>query len=377
MKRILAGFIMDGRSGGIDKYLLNFLEETRKNDVQIDFLTNEIDKKLEGQLEQYHSRLYAIADLKHPISQYRTVRSILKETEYDIAYFNISTAIDCVAAIAAKHAHVKRILLHSHSSGNDCESVLKRKMFNGIHYFCRLFLYRYATEYYGCSNKAGEWMFPKRIVRSDRFQVIYNAVDRKQFEFCEQERDRIRKELGIEGQFVVGHAGNFCYQKNHLFLIDIFREIKNREPKACLLLVGDGVRFEAVKKKVKENGLEDAVLFMGRCGNIASLYQAMDVFVLPSNFEGLPIVGIEAQSAGLPCIMSDTITKESRITEACEFLPLTASPEEWAEKIVKERASRKEARYLECAKNYDLKTQKEQLLELVNRTGDDKTKWQQ
>ena len=155
---------MDGKSGGIDKYLLNFLTKVSNEEVRIDFLTNEIDVELQKELKKFHSNLYAIANLKHPVSQYRQVCRIIKEGQYDAVYLNISTAIDCIAAIAAKHSGVKRRMIHSHSSGNDCESALKRNLFNGIHKFCRLFLYRYGTEFYGCSVKAGEWLFPKKIV---------------------------------------------------------------------------------------------------------------------------------------------------------------------------------------------------------------------
>ncbi len=356
---------MDGKSGGIDKYLLNFLDTVYNGELRIDFLTNEIDENLKQELEKYHARLYAIPNLRHPAAQYRRVRRIIKEGGYDAVYFNISTAIDCIAAIAAKHEQVKRRMIHSHSSGNDCESSMKRHLFDIIHKICRLFLWKYATEYYGCSEKAGEWLFPKRIVHSERFTVVFNAVERERFAYNEQTRKEVRKELEIEDRFVIGHAGNFCYQKNHAFLIKVFAEIYRRNSDACLILAGDGVCFEAVKRQVKEAGLEGAVLFLGRRNDVERLYQAMDVFVLPSNFEGLPIAGVEAQSAGLPCVMSSRITKESRITKQCRFLSFEQGVEAWAEEIISLRGIRKEAEYLPEAGQYDLAVQKEQLKKLV------------
>ncbi len=131
MKKLLVGFIMDGKSGGIDKYLLNFLTKVSNEEVRIDFLTNEIDVELQTELKKFHSNLYAIANLKHPVSQYRQVCRI-KEGQYDAVYLNISTAIDCIAAIAKAFGGGER-MIHSHSSGNDCESALKRNLFNGIH----------------------------------------------------------------------------------------------------------------------------------------------------------------------------------------------------------------------------------------------------
>lgn len=364
MKKMLAGFIMDGKSGGIDRYLLNFIETVHEQ-TRVDLLTNEIDPDLEKQLEKYHTRLFAIANLKHPLSQYRQVRKILREGGYDAVYLNISTAIDCIAAIASKHEKIPVRILHSHSSGNDCESGLKRNLFNFIHKICRCFLYRYATKYCGCSVRAGEWMFPEKIVHSDRFEVIFNAVDREKYGYDETVRRKARKELGLDGHFVVGHAGNFCYQKNHFFLLDIFEEIHKKRTDAVLLLAGDGVRFEAVKEKVREKGLEDSVRMLGRRPDVGRLYQAMDVFVLPSNFEGLPIAGIEAQSAGLPCFMSSRITEESRITENCRFFPLEAGAEEWAQEILGVRGERKAAVFLKNADDYDLASQKRQLLSLA------------
>lgn len=364
--KILVGFIMDGKAGGIDRYLLNFLEKVSSEEVQLDFLTNEINPELRGKLKTYHSEIYAISNLKHPLSQYRQVKKIIKAEKYDVVYLNVSTAIDCIAAIAAKHSGVKRILIHSHSSGNDCESAWKRNVFNGIHKFCRLFLYKYGTEFYGCSVKAGEWLFPKKIVRSDRFRVIHNAVDRGKFEYNVEKRKKIREEMGLTDQFVLGHVGNFCYQKNHYFLIEIFEELHKRDKNTVLLLAGDGVRFEQVREMVIQKGLGDSVKLLGRRSDADYLYQGMDAFILPSNFEGLPIAGIEAQSSGLPCFMSDSITKESKITRNCYFLPLHGKAADWAEEILKRKQDRKEAEYLENAGQYDLKNQIEEMRKLVN-----------
>lgn len=364
MKKVLAGFIMDGRSGGIDRYLLNFYH-TVQGSIRVDFLTNEIDKRLEAELGQQGSRLYAIPSLHHPAAQYRLVRRILREGGYDAVYLNISTAIDSVAAIAAAHEGIPERLIHSHSSGNDCESALRRNVFNLIHSVCRTFLWRYGTRLCGCSVKAGEWMFPRKIVHSRQFEVIYNAVDRKKYEYDEAVREEMRKELALGGRFTIGHVGNFCYQKNHGFLLEVFAELLKKIPDACLLLAGDGVRFEDMKKRAADLGIADAVKFLGRRTDADRLYQAMDAFLLPSNFEGLPIAGIEAQSAGLPCYMSDTITKESRITEDCRFLSFKDGAAHWANVIAAGRKERGRARYLDNASDYDLANQQKQLRELL------------
>lgn len=205
----------------------------------------------------------------------------------------------------------------------------------------------------------------KKIVESDKFEVIFNAIDRKKFQFDQSVREEVRKELNVENKLVIGHVGNFCYQKNHVFLIEIFREVLKKNPNAELLLIGKGVQFESIRSKVKEMGIDSFVHFLGWRKDVERLFQAMDLFLLPSNFEGLPLVGVEAQSSGLPCVMSDTITREAKITEKCDFLSFKNTAEEWAEFIVNNQKQREKAIFLETAENYDLENQKEQLKEII------------
>lgn len=367
MKKILLGFIMDGKSGGLDTYILHFIEAVGKEDIQIDLLTNESAPELKAYLAKRHSRLFEIANLWHPIQQFRQVRYLIRKEKYDIVYLNISTSMDLVAAFAAKSCGVPRRILHSHSGGNDCESAKKRRIFNILQRICRYILYRAANEFYACSKKAGYWMYPKKIVDSNVFGVIYNAVDRNNFVYRPEIREEVRKELGIEGKFVIGHAGNFCYQKNHEFLIRIFKAVHDRDSDAVLLLAGRGVRYEQIREQVQKAGLTDSVYFLGWRKDVDRLFQAMDVFLLPSHFEGLPTVGIEAQCTGVPCVMSDSITEEVKITDRCDFVSLKKAPEYWAGKILKWKDwGRENLKCFEGAKYYSLESQKKQLENLVS-----------
>lgn len=367
MKRILVGFIMDGKAGGVDRYLLNFLDAVKDQDVQIDFLTDGVHEELKTYLVQYHCGLYPIASLRHPVRQYQQVCAVLKQKPYDMVYLNVSTAIDCIAAFAAKKMGVKERAIHSHSSGNDCESTIQRLVYNVVHRICKTFFYKAGTRFYGCSVKAGEWIFPKKIVQSEKFEVIYNAVDWDRFQYKEEVRRKVRKELGIEDhQLVIGHIGNFCYQKNYPFLIELLSAIHRKEKDTLFLLVGTGVELEEIRDMVKKKGLTDCVRFLGWRADADRLYQAMDLFVLPSRFEGLPIVGVEAQCAKLPCVFSDTITREAKIQKHCYFLPLTDSVEKWADFILEHsRYDRTQVELMEEAKKYDLDRQKEQLRRIV------------
>lgn len=365
-KRILVGFIMDGNSGGIDRYLLHFLEAVWEEGMQIDFLSDRQDADLQKLLNRYHSKVYPIPSLWHPVKQYRMAKKLIRQGKYDMTYLNISTSMDCIVAFAAKRCRVPRRLLHSHSGGNDCESVFKRKIFDLLQKVCRRYLYRSATEFYACSVVAGKWMYPAEVVHSSYFHVIYNAVDRDSFQYLPDVRVKKRESLELQDAFVVGHVGNFCYQKNHEFLIRIFYEIHKKVRNSKLMLVGQGIRMEDVRRQVEELGLGEAVLFLGQRSDVSELFQAMDVFVLPSHFEGLPTVGVEAQCTKLPCVMSSSITQAVKISDRCCFQSLEEDPKVWAETILKQRRyNREDIRMLSVAECYDLKNQKKQLMDII------------
>lgn len=367
MKKLLLGFIMDGRSGGVDTYLLHFIDAVWKEGMQIDLLTNEADPGLKQHLSRYGSRLTEITTLKHPLKQFRQVKELIRKEQYDIVYLNVSTSMDMPAAFAAKACHVPRRILHSHSGGNDCESVLKKTIFDLLQRVCRPVFYRAGNEFCACSVKAGDWMFPRRIVRSEKFQVIYNAVDREKFCFRPEVRSAVRKELGIENKFAVGHVGNFCYQKNHEYLIRIFKEVLKKRANSVLILVGQGVRYERVERQVREDGISDKVKFLGWRNDVDRIFQAMDVFLLPSHFEGLPTVGIEAQCTGLPCVISDSVTEETRISDRCDFISLKKPPECWAKEVISMgKMERNSATFTENAADYDLEEQKKCLNRLIS-----------
>ena len=165
-------------------------------------------------------------------------------------------------------------------------------------------------------------------------EIINNAIDIEKFIFNQNIREKIRKQLNVEDKFVIGHIGRFSYQKNHEFLVDMFKNISNENSEAVLLLIGEGNLKEKIVQKVKENNLEEKVIFLGTVKNINEIMQAMDVFVLPSYYEGLPVVGIEAQASGIDCFFSDTITTELKINDNVKFLNIN-NTKEWCENIMK------------------------------------------
>lgn len=370
MRKILIGFIEDGKAGGIDRYLLNILKIVQSEELQIDFLTNEVDPELKKKLSSEGSRLFPVATLRDPFQQYRQVRKLIQVYQYDTVYLNVSTAIDCVAAWAAKKERVPRRILHSHSAGNDCENPIVRWLFNAIHFICRLSFYRTGTQFYGCSKKAGYWMFPRHIVDSDKFQVIFNAVESGKFKFDAQVREACRRELGLKNELTIGHVGNFCYVKNYPFLLKVFAEILKIIPDAKLLLVGTGGEFDETQNLARRMRIYENVHFLGWRADVERIFQAMDVFVFPSHFEGLGFVGVEAQLTGLPVIASGTVPEEMKITEDCHFVSLKKNPKEWADMVIKsKRKERKNLRFLENVPEFDLKKQEKELKGILDLFG--------
>lgn len=365
MKRILVGFIMDGRSGGIDNYLLNLLENVWEPELRIDFLSDRIDEELQERLKPYKSRIFAIPSLRRPFAQYRFVKKLIQKENYDTLYFNISTAIDFISPMAGKSAGVKRRLIHSHSSGNDSESSVKRRILDGVNWVCRKFLYRFGTEFYGCSKKAGLWIFPKKVVESPQYETILNAVDFSKFHYSEEERKRLREELNIKDSLVLGNVGNLRYQKNQEFLIRVMKEVVKTRRDVVLLIVGEGPRKEWFESLVKEENLTENIRFLGFRKDVNALMNGMDVFLLPSRFEGLPTVGVEAQCVGLPCLMSDTITREVKITKDCEFLTIQ-DEKIWVDKILRIKSkNREEIQWLSIKDQYRMEALKEKQRKLL------------
>jgi glycosyltransferase EpsF len=251
-----------------------------------------------------------------------------KEEQYQIVHSNMNT-LSVFSLYAAWRAGVPVRINHNHSTAGKGET--KRNIFK---YILRPFAKCFATEYLACSQYAGEWLFGRKSMKNGQVKVFNNAIPTEDYKYNQEVRKQVRKKLGLEDKFVIGHVGRFCYQKNHEFLIDIFEDVHKREGNAVLLLVGIGELFAHIKEKVYEKGLDDVVMFLGARNDVNELYQAMDIFVLPSYYEGLPVVGVEAQSSGLPMICSNIIAQEVKATTCVQFLSLSDSLDIWSEKIL-------------------------------------------
>ena len=259
---------------------------------------------------------YAGNKWKKQLVCYKKLVRLIRENAYDCVHVHSDVANKLlVAGLAARRAGVKKIILHSHAAGIDGGRRALKELFHGV---SRVFLPYVGTCYAACSDLAAKWMFPG--IPADRIVAVRNGVELERFRYDPAQRRKTRASLGIGGETLVGHVGRFAWQKNHDFLVDVMRRIRQEGVSAKLLLVGEGPEKERIQRLVAENDLQDSVIFYGISDRVDELMQAMDVFVLPSRFEGLPVVGVEAQAAGLPVLFSDQITRQAALTDSAMFI---------------------------------------------------------
>ncbi len=330
---VLVGYVVDGKSSGIDKYLLRVLDMMKEEAIQFDFLTNHKTSELEKVFGNYHASVIEMPSLKHPIKQYCFLHQLMKKKRYAAAYFNISEAFNGIGVLAAHSAGIKKIIVHSHSSRVDSNNRIVRLIRTGMHRVFRPIIAWAATDYCACSNYAGEWMFPERVRKSKQYQIIHNPINVSLFNYNEEIRRQMRDQLALQDKVVIGHVGSYCYAKNNFFLLDIMEELLKKVPNAVLLAVGSGKDWETVKQQAAQQGILSGIRFLGVREDVPNLMQAMDFFVLPSRFEGQPIAALEAQAAGLMTFLSDTITPEVVLSENCMQLSIKEGGTIWADAI--------------------------------------------
>ncbi len=338
-------FVDRMRHGGIQQFLVENVKHIDKSQFDIDVLTLDdgIEYPLEKAIKDAGANFYKLDGIwiKTPMSYIRYSRALKQffgEHEgYDIIHMNASSKNYILLKYAKKYGVPIRIV-HSHNTGFQTKSLLKRAIGNIL----KKPLMKYATDYFACSKLAGAWLFGKKAVQAEKVKIIHNAVDYKAFCFNEETRRRIRKEYSInDDELLIGHVGRFTKQKNHSFLVDIFNEMRNSNSKVKMILVGVGEGEEEIRNKVKDLGISDKVIFAGYKQNVNELMQAMDIFLLPSLYEGLPVVGIEAQAAGLPSYTSKgVVTSETKVSEALSFISLDESAKVWADSILNGRRDR-------------------------------------
>ena len=307
---------MHDKIGGVETYLMNYYRNIDKTIIQFDFINSYNKLCFDDEIKKLGGKIYNLpSEKKNPFKYFSGMKKIMKK--YDVVHINMLSAANILPILAAKQSKVKRIIVHSHNSNTP--TGLLRKIMDKLN---RNYLRKNATDYWACSSLAGEWLFGSKICSRDNFSLIHNAVDNNIFNYNLSVRKKIRKDLNIDDKYVIGHVGRFCYQKNHEFLIKMFDLYQKSNPDSILLLIGEGELKEEIEKMVNEYDLNDKVLFLGITDKVYEYLSVFDLFVLPSRFEGLPVVGIEAQAVGINCIFSNLISSELKINDNVEFLPL-------------------------------------------------------
>lgn len=311
--------------GGLETMLMNYYRHIDRSKVQFDFLVHrQARAAYDNEIESLGGKIYRLPRLVPWSRTYRLALNTFFEehSEYKIVHVHQDCLSSIILKAAKKHGIPVRIA-HSHSASQDKNLKFIIKLF-----YKRL-IPQYATDLFSCGKQAGDWMFG-----GAPFRVLNNAIDTETYRYNPVTAQRIRKELGIpENAVVVGHVGRFSAPKNHKFLVDIFGEILKLMPEAHLLLVGDGELRQSTEEKVRTLGIDGNVIFTGVRSDVPELLQAMDVFLFPSLYEGLPVTLVEAQAAGLPCVISDAIPTDCDLTQLIHRVSLNESAENWATEV--------------------------------------------
>ena len=338
--------------GGAETMMMNYLRNMDRSKVQLDFMVNrEYKADYEDEIKELGGKIYRMCPMyPQNFGKYkRQIREFLKEhPEYQIIHSNLEER-SYFALKEAKKLNIPVRISHSHNApkGFDLKSIVR--------YYFRARLKPQVTHMFTCGLEAGDWLYGKE--NRDKFIMQNNAIDAKAYEYNEEIEKKMRKEFDLGGKFVIGHVGRFFPQKNHSFLIDVFNEVHKKDKDAILMLVGGGELKEEIENKVKSLGLENYVRFTGVRSDVNNIMQCFNVFILPSLYEGLPVTMVEAQAAGLKCIISDKVPKQCDITGNVQVIPLEESPEKWAEEILKYKDNyKKESMYEKIVKaKFDIK----------------------
>ncbi len=322
--------------GGAEQVVMNYYKAADREKVQFDFYLFKGSKYVPvEEIKAMGGRLFVLPTFRHPLKYLKTLRRLLSENKYEIMHCHLST-LSFLPLLAGKQAGVRVRILHNHSTSGGAREWHRNLAKLILKPFARMF----ATDYFACSEYAARWMYGSRAAiplsegdipgAQKRVRIMPNAIDTEKYRFSQEKRKEIRRELKIpEKTLVFGHIGRFCPQKNQSFLLDIFKEIAAQKKNCRLVMAGTGEDMELIQAQAAAAGISDRVIFAGQRSDADKLYSAFDCFLLPSNYEGLPVVGVEAQCAGLSCILSDRMTKETRITGTAQFLPL-GNARDWA-----------------------------------------------
>ena len=331
-KRRICCFCEKWESGGIEscihKLIIGMDIIQREKDIEPAQICESV---FTSDLKEKGVGFYELSGSQRKLGRnHKMFRQLLKERQYDVVHLNIFQGLSLYYGYLAKKAGVQRIITHSHNSALRRSRTRWLKL--ALHNMAKSLLAENATDYWACSRLAAEFMFPRDVV--ERYEFIPNGIDIEKFRFNDEVRKKVRKDLGIEGKLVIGNVGRLCYQKNQENLLEVFAKLQSERPESVLLLVGEGEMKEELQQQVEKLGIADKVIFYGVTDKVEQLLWAMDIFVFPSRFEGLGIVAVEAQAAGLPVICSDGVPNEAVVSDLVQKVDLRSGVDSWVESIL-------------------------------------------
>ena len=356
MKKVLISPTLGLDLEGITSVIYNYTKAMDRSGLELSFLTYGDLKPAVRERFEALGRILFVSDRKQSTKAYvMDYIALLKKHKFDVVHINGNSGTMIIEVVLAKLCGVKNVMVHGHSTRTNhpvINAILKRPM---------MWLSQTCI---ACSEATGIWLYGNYP-----YTLLNNAIELEGFRFQESARQQYREEFGIrEDEYLIGHIGHFTEPKNHFFLVDVFAAFHKLEPKSKLLLISDGPRFEEVKQQVARLGIEDAVIFAGRRSDVAGIYSAMDLFMLPSCWEGLPLVLVEAQVNGLPMLVSDVVTKVAKCTDRLTYKALDDGAEDWArsmQELLKTPVDRQEdVRPIIAAKGFDIHAETEKLRKL-------------
>lgn len=314
---------------GIETIITNYYKEIDKTQITFDFIYyNTSCFQPDKDLLDLGTKFFPVHTPQNPIKHFKDILFILRNNNYNAVHVNLNT-LSVFALIAARIANIEIRISHSHTTSSKKE-LLKNLVKNLLRPFSHIFV----TDFFSCSILAGEYQFGKKIVKKNQLYIMKNAVDPNKFVFNQEKRNIIRTKFNIQDkEILIGHIGRFVTQKNHHYLIKLLTKLLLLSPEYKLLLIGDGPLKNQIIELAEKEKLLNNILFLKSEDDISEYYSAMDLFILPSLYEGLPIVGIEAQCNGLPLLISSEVTDEIMIAPNTEKFDLATPIEDIAKKI--------------------------------------------
>lgn len=312
--------------GGVESVLMNFYREIDRDKYQFDFYIEEgSDLYLQNEIIALGGKIFMTKSVKNPIAYMKQLTEFFNNQKYSIVHIQ-KNSLSVFAARAAKKAKIPNIIIHSQSMAGSGKGEFIRNLVKAL---LKLFSNRYSNCSIACSNDAGKWLFG----RKSQFHIIRNAINLNNFKFNEQLRKEKRQELGINDELVIGHIGRFEPQKNQRFILDVFEKLLKKKPESKLILIGGGSLENELRKIIMLKKIEKSVIILIGAKS-SEWYHAFDIFLLPSLYEGIPLVGIEAQASGLPCIFSNRISEDVKINDYSKFIPLSNNTDIWVDTIL-------------------------------------------